>query len=105
MRIGSVRNATPRGAFNRGNLVLDDHNSADVAAIAAVVGLAQRVDAALDAGWTEEYLAAWQKWKNGCDEIQELGIWIGNSVDPVETFSIGSDWSVEWQDMSCEESL
>jgi hypothetical protein len=95
LRIGLVHDVEPHAGFNRGKLVLDNDNCADARVIKVVVGLATRVDDALP----ELYQVAWQAWRDGCDEIQDLGIWIGHNSGPVEEFSIESNWSIEWRDM------
>ena len=94
VRIGSVMNAIENRGIGRGTLVLDS-TDADASAIIAVVSLAKKVDDAVP----EDYLAAWQTWRDGCDEIQDLGLWIGSKEGPVRVSPLSHDWSIEWQNM------
>jgi hypothetical protein len=99
--VGSVRDITAHAGFNRGKLSLENENSAQSQAINAIVALAKQVDDVP----AENYLAAWNAWRKGCDEIQGRDIWIGTDTRPIEEFSILSDWSIEWRSIPPDEFL
>lgn len=53
---------------------------------------AARVDSASDA----EYQQAWYEWRAACDAIEALELSFGEHRAPIESFSIESDWRVEF---------
>lgn len=93
MQVGTVDQIESHSGFKRGILELDD--CPDRSAFQAVVRLAQKVNIVTP----DEYQACWEMWRRGCDELQDLHLWIGNGRTQIEEFTIESDWSIEWQEM------
>lgn len=93
MQVGTVDQTESHSGFKRGILALDDCPVRSV--FQAVVCLAQKVDIVTP----DEYQACWEMWRRGCDELQDLHLWIGNGRTQIEEFTIESDWSIEWQEM------
>lgn len=93
IQVGTVEQIESHPGFKRGILTLTD--CPDRSVFETVVSLARNVDIVTP----DEYQACWEIWRRGCDELQDLHLWIGNGKSPVEEFSIESDWSIEWQDM------
>jgi hypothetical protein len=93
IKVGTVDQIESHPSFKRGILALDDCPESSI--FDAVVSLARKVDIVTP----EEYQACWEMWRRGCDELQDLHLWIGNGQTQIEEFAIESDWSIEWQDM------
>lgn len=93
IRVGTVGQIESQPNFKRGILSLEDCPARSI--FEAVVSLARKVDTATP----DEYQACWEMWREGCDELQDLHLWIGDGSTQVEEFAIQSDWSVEWQNM------
>jgi hypothetical protein len=92
-RVGTVVNIETNPSFNRGILRLDDCSERSV--FEAVVSLARTVDVSEP----DEYQSSWDAWRRGCDELQDLHLWIGDGRTQIEEFTIESNWSIEWQNM------
>ena len=95
-RVGLVLNIIPKTGFFRGQLTLDQ--CPDHAVFSTVVKLAADVDSASPS----DYQTAWEMWRRGCGELEDLQLWIGNGPTQVEEFTIESDWSIEWRNMDPE---
>ena len=94
IHVGAVYKIESHSNFNRGILTLDDCCERSI--FETVVSLARNIDISTP----EEYQSCWDTWRRGCDELQDLHLWIGDGKARIEEFTIESNWSIEWQDMN-----
>src|SRR5262245_10935412 len=92
IRVGVVSEIQRLPGFQRGRLKLDSVQ--DLPAFEQAVELAKFVETC-DA---QEYLESWQNWQNHCSQLARMQISIGAGSSPVESFSVESDWLIEWDD-------
>lgn len=89
--VGTVVDITHHAGFSRGTLVLDLGTYYPL--IKRLVELAERVNTCP----AEEYQEAWYLWHEQCREAVALKIGIGDNAMAIESFTIESDWLIEWE--------